>query len=175
MRSFVAVPIDDKIKDAILQAAAPLRELGVAAKWVERENLHLTLKFLGEIDQAQVDKLCGLLRAVRHGPIDLAFQGMRHFGRRVVWVGCNGELRQLAQSVETAAVAVGVPPEERGFSAHVSIARLKNGKNVKALTERLAPDTPFGKQTCRAFVMYKSTLTPTGPEYSLIESFPLHA
>lgn len=184
MRSFVAVEVDSSVKDALLRIIDRLRRVPADVRWVARENMHLTLKFLGEIDEAQAARLRELLRVEtsRFAPLELEFVGLGRFppqgAPRVVWAGCRGDvdkLKGLAAAVERTAKETGVPPEERPFSAHLTIGRVKSPRSGRALADAIAgfADDPFGKQTVRSFTLYKSTLTPDGPIYEAVERFEL--
>lgn len=181
MRAFVAIPIDEPVRDELVRAVDPLKRAGADVRWVSRENLHVSLKFLGDLDDAQADRLRNLLRAERAATRPLEVRGLGRFpprgAPRVVWAGCRGDLAPLARAVERAAEAVGVPPEDRDFTAHVTLGRVKSATNARALSDRIAAaaDQPFGSQTLRALVLYKSTLTPDGPVYEELETFALTA
>jgi 2'-5' RNA ligase len=172
VRAFVAIPLDDPIRDALASTVDRLATAGADVRWVTRESMHITLKFLGEV--SDTGALRASFRQIRLPPVELAIAGLGHFGRRVIWAGCRGDLRPLASAIDERATALGVPREEHPFSAHVTVGRVKSARQIVALLDRLPGDHPFGKQTARAFVMYKSTLTPKGPIYEAIETFPLN-
>ncbi len=165
-RLFVAIDLPEQVKDAVAGIAG--RELA-GARLVPREQLHLTLRFIGDADEAQYQAIKKELGKVKGVAFSLALKEVGHFppGRRprVLWVGIeeSAPLRGLQEEVERALVGVGVPPEERGFSPHITIARLKEtppGK-VTALEEKhgefRAGPFPVGE-----FYLYSSTLTREG-------------
>jgi len=184
MRCFVAVPVADAVRDLLVRVQETLRRADAAVKWVERENLHLTLKFLGELDEGRVDALKGLLaaEAARWRPMTLRYAGIGTFPEggvpRVVWAGATGDVERLAglaSAVERHAEAVGVPRERHPFVAHLTIGRVKSDRNVKRLLAAIEPQrqVPLGRDGIASFTLLRSTLGSAGPVYDALETFPL--
>lgn len=182
MRAFVAIPIDDPLRVRIGETQRALQRADADVKWVAHENLHLTLKFLGEIDEARAATLRERLRAEasRFPALELDLGGVGRFPPggppRIVWIGVRGDapkLVGLAGAVERAALEVGVPKEDRPFSAHLTIGRVKSPRNQKSLLNALEArhDDVIGRQRADSFVLFRSTLMPTGPIYDEIEGF----
>jgi len=174
VRAFVAIDIDEPIRDALVRTTGRLPAAGV--RWVR--DHHVTLKFLGEVSDEQASRLRDLLRAHRQAPMEIEIRGLGHFDRRVIWAGCRGDLAalsRLAGAVDKAAAAVQVEPERFPYSPHITIGRAKSPKGARELCARLPPDEPFGSLSVRSFVLYKSTLTPKGPIYEGVERFALHS
>ncbi|MBV8881904.1 MAG: RNA 2',3'-cyclic phosphodiesterase, partial [Planctomycetaceae bacterium] len=130
MRCFVAVPVAEPVRDLLVRVQDELRRADAQIKWVERNNLHLTLKFLGDVDDRQVAALKELLsaEAARWKPLHLQYGGIGTFPERgvprVVWAGALGEvdrLAELASAVERQAESVGVPRDRHPFVAHLTI------------------------------------------------------
>jgi len=175
MRLFVAIEIDDVLRDKLVGVQTKL--LDPAVKLVERENLHITLKFIGEVPDGQVGQIRGALRNVKMAPFELDIGGLGTFpgGDRinVVWVDCKGSLAELAANVEAALKPLGFKPDERVFSSHLTVARVKQQPTVllDAITE--LKDVKIGRQTVDRFVLKRSTLTPTGPTYEDVEVYTL--
>lgn len=169
MRCFVAIEAPEEVRAALVRAQDALRRADADVKWVERANLHLTLKFVGEL--ADPAPLARALRAVRHPPLHLRFEGLGLFPR-VVWAGCSGGAEGLAEAVERAS---GLPREERPFAAHLTIGRVKSRRNERALRKAVeaARSTSFGAAEVVEFALMKSTLTPRGPVYERVETFRL--
>ena len=165
-RLFVAVDLPNEVRDVVAGIAG--RDLA-GARIVPREQLHLTLRFIGDADEAQYQAIKKALGSVKVATFSLTLKEVGHFppGRRprVLWVGMDesAPLRVLQQEVELALVGAGVPPEERGFSPHITIARLKETPSgrVLALEEknRLFHAGPFPVEE---FYLYSSTLTREG-------------
>ncbi|MGD2063114.1 MAG: RNA 2',3'-cyclic phosphodiesterase [Nitrospirota bacterium] len=177
-RLFVAIDLPPEVKERL----APLRGGLPGARWVDPEQLHLTLRFIGEVDG-------GILREVREGlgavhglPFSLTLQGVGHFPPRgqprVVWVGVekSGPLNQLHGRVETALAAVGVERDGRKFSPHITLARLKEtpGPRVGRYLEAfgLFRTDPFAVEE---ITLYSSTLTRHGAVHTPEASYPLTA
>lgn len=182
MRCFVGVKVPEPVRDLLVRVQEALRRADAAVKWVERENLHLTLKFLGDLDEGQVDSLRALLaeEATRWRPLALEYRGIGTFPERgtprVVWAGAIGEIDRLAGlavAVERHAETVGVPRERHPFVAHLTIGRVKSDRNLKRLQAAIEPqrDVPLGKDEVGEFVLIRSTLTSDGPVYEAVESF----
>lgn len=174
MRAFIAIPVDPAIVAAILKAAEPLRAVGADVKWVEAQNIHVTLKFLGEIEDAVAARLRADLReaAKRHRPFDMSVAGFGMFPK-VVWVACEAPLAPLAADLERVTEAQGVPREDRPFRPHVTIGRVKGPRGVgrmRKLLDRAKPP-PFGTQRVTGFTMIGSVLQPQGPVYTPVETF----
>jgi len=184
MRCFVAVKVAEPVRDLIVRVQETLRRAEAAVKWVERENLHLTLKFLGDLDEGRVDTLRALLagEAVRWRPLALEYRGIGTFPERgaprVVWAGATGDIDRLAglaTAMERHAETVGVPRERHPFVAHLTIGRVKSDRNLKRLQAAIEPQlrVPLGKDAVGEFVLVRSTLTSDGPVYDVLESYGL--
>jgi 2'-5' RNA ligase len=195
MRVFIAIDIDDKIRKAIadvqrqLDTKVDIRQGDV--KWVEPENIHLTLKFLGEIEDEQAPEVCDIVKQVaasyKNFVLDIESVGsfpqlgsLRGGGRsaKVVWVGVTkgaGELLTLQKDLESRLAQAGYPPEEREFSAHLTVCRVKNLKAGFKLAEAVGQfaKLKLGSVAADAIHVYQSQLTPAGPVYTLLGSFKL--
>ena len=184
VRAFVAVDLPGSVKSALGDLIARLqRGAPSEVKWVDPSVLHLTLKFLGEIPATQVADVVGAMAlACRgHGPILLRVQGLGAFptlkSPRVLWVGLTGDLgrlQALQQSLEEALAARGFPREERPFSPHLTLGRLREGASPavrQQVGETLArASLPQGLEVpVPDLVLYRSVLRPQGPLYT-----PLH-
>jgi len=182
MRAFVAIPIDEPLRRRIGEIRRRLERIDADVRWVALENLHLTLKFLGELDEPTVVSLRERLRSEAHRsrPFEIRLSGVGRFPpsgvSRVIWIGCRGEvscMEDLARGVEQAALEIGVPKEGRDFSPHLTIGRVKSPRNSKPLAAAVHGEEEVGSQRVESFTMYRSTLTPTGPIYDPVELFRL--
>lgn len=184
MRGFVAVEVSAPVRRRAVELQEALRRAEADVRWVEEGNLHLTLKFLGEIGEDQADRLKGLLaaEAARWPRLRLEVAGAgcfpSHGPPRVVWAGLAGDLEKLAglaAAVERAAEQVGVPREGRPFVAHLTLGRVKSGRNARRLAEAVArQDGAFlGRDEISEIVLFESTLTARGPVYEALARFPL--
>jgi 2'-5' RNA ligase len=201
MRCFIAIDINEKIRNAIadlqkqLDAKVDIRKGDV--KWVEPENIHLTLKFLGEIKDEQADEVCEIAKQVAagHKNFDIDIESVGTFGGRsakVVWVGVGTwhglparentakmavphELLALQKDLDEHLAQAGYPPEEREFSAHLTLCRVRNPKAGVKLAEAVKQfeHLKLGSVAADALCVYQSQLTPAGPIYTLLGSFKM--
>jgi len=178
IRSFIAVDLDDaEIKSQISKAQHDLEQTGASLKLVQPEIMHLTLRFLGEIPQTTVNRVIEAMGSIRFQPFEVEFSGVGVFPniRRisVVWVGITRGQEQLGaifQQLEPKIRQIGLPPDSKGFSPHMTIARVRSGINKEALAKCVESmrETQFGKMNANAVRLKKSTLTPRGPIYTTI-------
>lgn len=173
-RLFVAFRPPQHIIDQLLALMGGIR----GARWQTEDQLHLTLRFIGEVGPHHADDIHAALRAVRHRRFEIALSGLGSFGRRgqteVVWVGVGPQepLKTLHKKVDQAIVRAGLDPERRAYSPHITLARLKRGSSPVAafLKQPGGRSTPF---TVDSFALYESNLTPDGAVYTIIERYPL--
>ncbi len=172
MRCFVAVPVSEDVRQAATQLQRELEQEGVRAKWVEGENLHLTLRFLGEIPESQASCLGQQLESLgeKMVPFWVQIGGLGTFpprGRpRVIWAGVPAgaaELEALAREVNRIAVQVGLPGEERPWHAHLTLGRVKGACPRRAL--ETTAKRILGRMLVQEMILYQSVLRPTGPIY----------
>jgi 2'-5' RNA ligase len=147
---------------------------------VKPELVHVTIKFLGELPEEKVGHVTEALGRVRFAPFPVRVLGMGAFpGRavRVVWLGLTGNFQELYLNVEQALKHLGFAPEARGFSPHVTLARVArpNEEMNRQLGDRIADfsSSDLGSFTVDRFYLKKSTLTPGGPIYEDLAGFPL--
>lgn len=169
IRLFVALGIPDAVADSLerLQGGVP------GARWQEREKLHLTLRFIGEVDGRLAQDIDDSLAAIRAPGFTLELSGTGTFGSRdprQLWAGVRASepLAHLQKKVETALMRVGVELERQKFSPHVTIAKLKSPRRDK-LTEFLQANALYASLPFEVdrFGLYQSTLTPNGSLYTL--------
>lgn len=188
MRVFIAIEIDDKIRAGLGRLQKELADkAGIGksdVKWVSPENIHLTLKFLGEIKDEQVVDVCKVVEDVtgRHNSFELAVETVGCFGgksARVVWVGLGegGEsLLNLQNDLEQQLISAGWPPEEREFTGHLTLCRVRNSKagvKLAAMVEHYK-DFKLGIMAAESVNVYQSQLTPRGPIYTVLGSYKLN-
>ena len=185
IRTFVAVDLEDP------QIAAKIGEIqrGIEAtdngvKPVELENLHITLKFLGSVDEALVPEIARALEGPDVAPFRARLFGVGAFPRmsrpRVIWVGVEEgreELVRLMRWVDSRLRRLGFPREDREPHPHLTIARVKWLRDRESLKRVLSSllSTDFGEIEVREIRLKKSTLTPKGPIYETLASIPLRA
>ncbi len=200
MRLFFAVALPDAVREklAALEEALGKNSPGAPVSWVVPANIHLTLRFLGEVQDTLLPRLTEAARAVAATvpPFSLVLEKVGTFGGRasprVVWVGVRDDagkarLREVAEGLERAARRLGFAAEERPFSAHATLARIRDGRSRGRKGEKsaLAPlvaaidgQSSFsaGALSVSRFVLYESRMQgPRPPEYVEVESFELHS
>jgi 2'-5' RNA ligase len=174
LRTFVAVEIAHPLRDAVDELVGSLRASTAPVKWVRPENLHLTLKFLGNVEESKVDEIAGAIIRASEGtaPFEIALSGVGAFPNlkrpRVLWVGISkgkDELVSLSQKIEDELTELGFEKEKRGFSPHLTIGRLRREGRPGDLPDRLGVQFKTGECTIGRVRLMKSTLTPQGPVY----------
>jgi 2'-5' RNA ligase len=184
MRLFIAVEIPDEVKKKVVELISELKKVEASIKWVEEENLHITLKFLGWVEDKDLEKLISMVSQTveNYGSFKVNFSGMGTFPEgkspRVVWVGTTEgaeALEKLAKGLENDLSSAGFRSEKREFRSHLTIGRIKEQKGVDILKAKMASikDPNFGEAMIdRVFIM-KSTLTAKGPIYEKIRGVKL--
>jgi 2'-5' RNA ligase len=178
-RAFVAVVPPEEILNAMEKFLSSLRPLA-DYKWVSRPQLHVTLRFLGEITSTELDDIKTKLENVKTASFDLSFDHSGAFPgftrAKVLWIsGKKGsaELKQLAAQAEQIVVSCGLAPEKRNFSPHLTIARTKIEGNIPEELIQAMKDTPVLSWQCSDFILMQSQLTPHGPIYTPIKRYRL--
>lgn len=177
MRSFLAVEVPTSIRQGLATLQARLRESGADVKWVRPESVHLTLKFLGEIEVGAVADIREALDEViqRHEPFLVRVRGVGCFPRmnqpRVVWVGLSGDggrLISLQREVESAMEPLGFSREERGFRPHLTLGRVRSPKGRERLAwlVQALQEEEVGEFQVRSVVQFQSELHPSGARYT---------
>ena len=188
IRAFIAVEIPPEIHKAIDRKTTPLRDAldPSLVRWVPTGNIHLTLKFLGDVSPANVEMLSQMLRVEtsRYPTFKIQFGDVGVFPNprrpRVIWVGIQapGALETLQHGIEAAAATLGYPAEKRPFSPHLTVGRVKQNISASgmqrirtALDETIA--NTLGSAQVTAVHLFKSDLKPTGAVYTKLFSAPL--
>lgn len=177
-RCFVAIDIDDEVvKNALVEAQRTIEASGADVKSVERENIHITLRFLGEIPEAQTTRVAEVVHGIEFKPIKLLFEGIGVFPSsarpNVIWAGVTGDIPEILvvfTALEEALENLGFEPERRGFQPHLTLCRVRSMRNISPFTEVLCSlaDARFGELEVRSIRLKKSVLTRQGPIYSNI-------
>jgi 2'-5' RNA ligase len=168
----VAIDLEPELRAKVTEIGQKIAGYGV--KPIEPDSLHITLKFLGELGELQVKDAISQLKKVDFSTFEIKIAGLGAFPSsnyiRVIWLGIESkELMELAKLVDEK--LAGFRKDERGFSAHLTIARVSTA--VPGLAEKITSlkGIEIGRQTVKDFRLKKSTLTPKGPIYSDIEVF----
>ena len=185
VRSFIAVELPSAARDAVERVMRVLRATaGDGVRWVRPEGIHLTLKFLGDIDVDSVPAISMALDrcAASAAPFELFLEGVGVFPNarrpRVVWVGLGGALESLQglqQSVERELEALGFARERRAFTPHLTLGRVRDGASAqqgRALSEAIAGASvqPGVELPVRELALTKSDLRPTGAVYTRLHA-----
>ena len=179
MRLFVAVNLPGEIRERLATVQDRLRDVQADVSWVRPENLHVTLKFLGETEEKRLPSIRLALAEVSRAvsPFSMEVAGVGSFGGRVprvVWVGVREgaqPLVDLARQVENALARLGIPKEKREFTAHLTLGRVRSPRNAQGLLARLQEvrGEEFGTIAARAFELMQSELRPSGSIYTVLE------
>ena len=172
LRLFVGIdlPPELKLSLSLLATGVP------GAKWVDPGNYHLTLRFIGEIDEGRAEDVDAALNQIRAPRFDLALATVNHFGLRQLWVGVerNDALRHLHEKIESALTRLGLPPDEHRFTPHVTLARLKGASEAR-LHAYLSMHALYRAAPFRVehFSLIASYLTKSGAIYEDQADYPL--
>jgi len=175
IRSFVAVDLDTPVQQVINDLLGELRRIDADVRWVRPEGLHVTLKFLGSVDPARLDRVHATLAVDLHDQpaLQVSVRGLGAFPNwrrpRVVWVGLHGEgLVALAARVDGALARLGFEREQRAFTPHLTLARVNSPRGWPRLEEACKAhlDDDFGASEIDAVTIYRSTLQRGGAVYA---------
>ena len=180
MRLFIAIEIPDNIRAGFASLLKEFRAIAPQVKWVRAENLHVTLKFLGETESAKLGALQNVLSGLRStDPVNLEFRGLGFFPNekrpRVFWAGmeASANLKTLAADIDQAVHRLGFPLEDRPFAPHLTLARFQPPgippKLLQAVREKSAQ--AFGSLRTGETHLIESKLKPTGAEYTTVQTF----
>lgn len=184
MRLFVALEIPSAVRDSLGGLIGDFRAIAPQPKWVKLENLHITLKFIGEIPPANLDAIRTALSGVRaDSPLELRIRGLGFFPSerrpKVFWAGIEAgpNLASLAAEIDHRLEELAIPREQRAFASHLTLARFE----PPGITEKLraailqSATCDFGVLHTREFHLIESRLKPSGAEYTTLRSFPFVA
>ncbi|MDD3345020.1 MAG: RNA 2',3'-cyclic phosphodiesterase [Candidatus Omnitrophica bacterium] len=188
MRAFIALNLPERIKESVSGIKQKLSPDIPGARWVKPGNLHLTLKFLGDISPLQLEKIkktlpgiCGLTPGFRVKLDSLGiFSSPGKTG--IIWIGCKTPpgLARVAKNIETGLKPAGIPEEKRAFRAHVTIARIKtriDSSSTKKLLGELSESIAAGEWEfeCEKTGLFESVPGPEGPDYIMLDEFSFKA
>jgi 2'-5' RNA ligase len=181
VRSFIAFDLDN---ESLLRKLAEVQSLlvktGADLRVVEPKNIHITVRFLGNVALGTVEKIFEEMRKVQFVPFDAKIRGVGAFPNarhpRVVWAGMTegaDQLRGIFSQLEPRLQSLGFAPDPKGFSPHLTIARVRSGRNKAELGKFIMEnvDYEFGVVRAACLRLKKSDLTPRGPIYSTLKEF----
>jgi 2'-5' RNA ligase len=181
IRSFIAFDIDSElVLKRMINVQNLLVETEAELKLVEPKNIHMTIRFLGNITILMVEKIYEEMKKIQFIPFDVKIHGIGAFPNlrypRVLWTGITqgaDQLRSISDQLEPRLRSLGFAPDPKGFSPHLTIARVKSGRNKaelgKCITENV--NYEFGTVEAKCLRLKKSDLTPSGPIYSILKEF----
>jgi len=186
IRSFIAIDFPEETRKALEDIQKELKQCRAGVRWVKPSSIHLTLKFLGNIQAAQVEDIAlAVAQEVRdQPPITLGAAGLGAFPSRrkprVIWIGMEGEVQRLTRiqsRVENALEPLSFVREKRPFRPHLTIGRVKDRRRLQALIDAMAelkiPE--FDSFDVTEIILYKSDLRPTGAIYTKLHRMSLAA
>ncbi|KPK96671.1 MAG: hypothetical protein AMJ95_12915 [Omnitrophica WOR_2 bacterium SM23_72] len=186
MRTFIAIELPEEVRESLARLQDRLKQSQADVKWVQPHNIHLTLKFLGEINEEQLAKITRVLDEVglSKKSFQMSLSTVGAFPKmnfpRVIWVGVEkgeSETKEIARALEEGVSIFGIPKEKRPFSSHITIGRVRSNLCKDKLINDL---TKIGSLEGKEFAvtkltLFKSTLTPKGPAYEVLKTVSLKA
>lgn len=176
LRCFIAVLLSDEIREKAVKVEEKLRSTNADVKWVEAENLHITLRFLGNITEELLEEIKAIMNEAKENfpPTKVRLKGVGGFPDsrrpRVIWIGGEeGHLARLASFLEERIVKLGIPPE-KPFKLHLTLGRVRSPRGVDKLSRmmRELEDIEIGEMEVEKISLMQSTLSPSGPRYSVL-------
>lgn len=186
MRTFIAIELPKEILDLLAKIQSGLKASGADVKWVEPKNIHLTLKFLGELNDEKLEKAVRGLEdtAGENNPFRMRIASAGAFPRieypRVIWLGIDKgdkEAKKISDELEERLQKSGIPREERPFSAHITLGRTRSAlgrekliSGLKTAAAALAKENSGSLEfPVTKLVLFKSELSPKGPVYDALK------
>lgn len=184
IRAFLAINLPAAYHAPLTELLQALQRSRADVKWVPVANIHLTLKFFGSITPAQKEAIVAALQPVAAASAGFILQGEQVGGfpnlknPRVIWLGLGGQVAQLHSlynAVVQALVPLGFPPEDRPFTPHLTLGRVRSGQGRQALQQALQELTlpPLPAFQVQELVLYQSTLRPQGAVYTPLTKLAL--
>jgi 2'-5' RNA ligase len=179
LRTFIAVELQKSIRDRLIALQEKLADAGTEVKWVAPENLHVTLLFLGEVEDREVPEVCRITAncAKQHAAFDMSIEGVGCFPNsrqpRIIWAGVGAgrpSLGAIHDDLEAALAVCGYRREDRHYSPHVTLGRIKSDRPVHGVSEVMAKHENWraGESTVRELHVLSSCLSPRGPRYTTL-------
>lgn len=178
IRCFIAIELkNQEVLRRLIEVRDKITATGADLKPVEDENIHLTLRFIGEVPRSIVDEVCSFINTISYKGFQIHVKNIGGFPSlerpRVIWAGVeegSGELLELYRVVEAGLRRIGIKPEREEFVPHITLARVKGYKGIERLVKTLMElrEMDFGYSPVDEVIVKKSVLTPRGPIYSNI-------
>ncbi len=185
IRTFIAIEIPGDIRNKIAELQFRLKELGGRITWVKPENMHLTLKFLGDTDESLIENISEKLMqlALSFNQFEIKVKSVGAFPNlrrpKIFWVGTETDsstLIELANKIDQQMSKFGYAREKRRFSAHLTMGRVRDNKGIEPLIKKLQKEELFnpGKFVVKEVLFIKSELTRKGPIYTLLKKIKIN-
>jgi len=185
IRTFIAVDLPFQIKEKIASLQTDLKSSQCKIAWVKPENIHLTLKFLGNVEEQLIERIEQGIRvaAGKITPFTLEVKGVGAFPNfskaKVIWIGAVRDtaiLNQLAESIDNQMHLLGFENENRYFKAHFTIGRVKSAKGINTVIDKIQHNSNFnaGSFQVNEILIMRSDLKPSGAEYSQLKSIQMY-
>ncbi len=182
---FIAIEIEKRVKDRILEFLNHLKKSDLGIRWVAPENLHVTVKFIGDIDPIILPSLIESLENVASHfcPFTIQIENIGAFPAtkkpRILYTGLGDReetLPRMVEEIEEELEKYGINRESKQYVGHITVGRTKSQKNIHKLIEFLHSDSDqfFGKECVKHISLIESELTPKGPIYRTLNRFTLH-
>ena len=180
IRTFIALELPPALISLLHKVQQDLKRMNIRARWVRPENIHLTLKFLGDINPGDVDKIDAAMAAaaIEFAPVTLTVRGIGVFPGikrpRVIWVGLGGDIRSLLalqSRLEQELAEVEFPQDKRSFKAHLTLGRIKQSAGPAVIRQVITEHATLSSDdfTCNQVLLFKSDLKPSGAVYSILK------
>jgi len=183
LRSFIAIELPEPVRTALSELQNGLKKCGADVRWVKPEGIHLTLKFLGDIKEKDVDRIVNIIEGTcsQYKAFNLEIAGAGVFPNkrspRVLWVGINGNgtFAALQQEIEDAMASMGFEKEDMKFIPHLTLGRFRSLIGKESLLEEieLHKDNKFGVIDVKSVCFIKSDLCPGGAKYTKVAEIAL--
>jgi len=183
VRSFIAIELPETVKSALAELQQEFKKCGADVRWVKPDNIHLTLKFLGNVDEENVDRIVKTIKEIcnKYNVFTLKIKGIGLFPNirapRVLWVGISGDsvLTGLQREIEDGMTEMGFEREQRAFRAHLTLGRFRSSAGKEGILDaiKLHEDASLGTMDVGSVSLMKSDLSPAGARYTKIVEVPL--
>ncbi len=186
IRSFLAFEIPDEIKETVLSIYKGLKESELDIRWVREENIHLTVVFMGNVQEKDIDAIEKEVKKVcsKYAPFRIKVKGAGVFSNlrnaRVLWIGVKGDIERMSyfrNSLQKKLKPFGIKEESRSFSPHLTVGRFRKGfndpKRLKELIEKFK-DIESSEVILKELSLFKSDLRPDGAVYTKLNSWPIN-
>lgn len=181
MRTFIAIELPEEIKQALSSIQNRLKETEADVQWVKPQNIHLTLKFPGDINEETIEKIKDILGEIAETtpPFQMRIGSLGTFPKidfpRVLWAGViqgEAESKKIADRLESRLEKISIVKEKRDFSAHATLGRVRSGKNKEKLANmlnKLKNEMEILEFRVEKLTLFASKLTPQGPVYESLQ------